>query len=126
MPRPRKLTIGLRERIAQAVSHGSSYRAAAQAAGIGESTLHSWLARGHRMVLSPTLPRRVTHTEEVELLDHQAALKAAEEEVDRRRGARDRLVLELVESKCRAADIAEILEMDRSAVYVMLDRARGR
>jgi transposase len=46
MPRPRKLTIGLRERMATAVSAGSSYRAAAQAAGIGESTLHSWLARG--------------------------------------------------------------------------------
>jgi transposase len=46
MPRPRKLTVGLRERIALAVAAGSSYRAAAQAAGIGESTLHSWLARG--------------------------------------------------------------------------------
>jgi DNA-directed RNA polymerase specialized sigma24 family protein len=46
MARPSRLTPRLRERIALAVSSGTSYRAAAQSAGVAESTLHSWLARG--------------------------------------------------------------------------------
>jgi transposase len=44
--RPSKLTPRLRGRIALAVSAGTSYKAAAQSAGVAESTLHSWLARG--------------------------------------------------------------------------------
>jgi transposase-like protein len=46
MARPSKLTPKLRERIAAAVSAGASYKAAAQTTGVGESTLHAWLARG--------------------------------------------------------------------------------
>lgn len=46
MARPSKLTPRLRERIALAVSSGASYRAAAASAGVAESTLHLWLARG--------------------------------------------------------------------------------
>ncbi len=46
MARPSRLTPRLREQIALAVSSGTSYRAAAQSAGVAESTLHSWLARG--------------------------------------------------------------------------------
>ena len=44
--RPTKLTYKVREKIALAVSAGASYRAAAGMAGVGESTLRSWLARG--------------------------------------------------------------------------------
>jgi transposase len=44
--RPSKLTAHVRERIAQAVSSGASYRAAALSAGVAESTVRSWLARG--------------------------------------------------------------------------------
>ena len=39
-------TVAQAEAIALAVSAGASYRAAAQSAGVAESTLHSWLARG--------------------------------------------------------------------------------
>ncbi len=46
MSRPLKLTPAVRERIELAVSAGASYRAAAASAGVGESTLRSWLARG--------------------------------------------------------------------------------
>ncbi len=78
------------------------------------------------MKTTETLPRRVTHAEELELLDHQAGLEKAEAEVDARRVARDQLILELVDDKCRVADIAEILNMDRSAVYLAIARARDR
>jgi transposase-like protein len=46
MARPTKLTPAVREKIVQAVAACSSYRAAALYAGVADSTLRSWLARG--------------------------------------------------------------------------------
>jgi hypothetical protein len=46
MGRPSKLTPRVRQAIVQAVSAGSTFRAAAEHAGVSERTLRSWLARG--------------------------------------------------------------------------------
>jgi len=46
MGRPCKLTPEVHQRIVQFLRHGNSQRAAAEAAGITESTLQLWLAQG--------------------------------------------------------------------------------
>lgn len=40
------MTPAVRKRVEQAILAGSSFRAAAEFAGVAESTFHSWLARG--------------------------------------------------------------------------------
>jgi hypothetical protein len=51
----RKLTPKVRQAIGRAVSAGSSYRAAAECAGVSDRTLRSWLARGRAERDAPRL-----------------------------------------------------------------------
>lgn len=88
MARPSKLTPALRERISQALSAGASYRAAAVSAGVGDSTLRAWLARG-RVEQAAGRPARGT----------QRAIKRARREAP---------YVELLESVEQAAARAEV------------------
>lgn len=47
MPRPTKLTPQRRKRLVRALADGNTRRTAAALAGIDDSTLRRWLARGH-------------------------------------------------------------------------------
>lgn len=95
MARPTKLTPALRERIAAAVSGGSSYHAAAMSAGVADSTLRAWLARGRAEQSTPRTARRT-----------QRATKL--------RARREAPYVELLESVERAAGRAEV----RAAVLI--------
>jgi transposase len=76
MPRigqPPKLTPKTRKAILNAISKGASRRAAAQAAGIGKTTLMNWLHEGRREGGSATMVQFVA---EVEQAEAQAAVAA--------------------------------------------------
>ena len=46
MARPTKLTEAVQRRICEAIAAGNTWRAVAEFAGIGESTMRNWLAKG--------------------------------------------------------------------------------
>lgn len=69
-------------------------------------------------------PRRLTGAEEQELLKVAARLEAADNEAAQARAERNRLVLELVDSKVRIVDIADVLKLSPKAIMDARDRAR--
>jgi DNA-binding NarL/FixJ family response regulator len=70
--------------------------------------------------------RRVTGSEEQELVAAAAKVKAAEAELEQRRTERERLIADLVDSNARVGDIAEILGLSTKAVRDARDRAHER
>ncbi len=70
-------------------------------------------------------PRRLTGKEEAELVHAAERLQTAETTVDEVMRARDRLIADVVQAGARVTDIADVLNMSRSAVYDAVDRALG-
>lgn len=70
----------------------------------------------------PMSPRRLSGKEEAELLDAVERLKAAESEVARLFGERDRLIADVVQAGARVTDVADVLNMSRNAVYAAVER----
>jgi hypothetical protein len=70
--------------------------------------------------------RRVTSSEERELLVAATRLKDAENEAEVRRAQRDQLIADLLDANARLPDIAEILRLTPKAIRDARDRARER
>lgn len=70
-------------------------------------------------------PRRLTGKEEAELVDAAKRLATTESRVAELLRDRDRLIAEIVQAGARVTDVADVLNMSRSAVYDAVDRALG-
>jgi hypothetical protein len=70
-------------------------------------------------------PRRLTGKEEGELLEVVERLKAAEAGVGQLMHERDRLIADVVQAGARVTDVADVLNLSRSAVYDAVERALG-
>ncbi len=71
------------------------------------------------------MPRRLTGSEETELLSAAERLAAAEAQADRLRRERNRLIAGLIDSGARIVDVADVLEMSTKAVRDARDRRDG-
>lgn len=69
-------------------------------------------------------PRRIRSPEEQELVATTAAVANAREQLRIALAARDRLIVELLDSQARAADISEITGLSSQAVYAAAERHR--
>jgi len=74
---------------------------------------------------APVPKRRVTGREEAELVSVATELAAAEEQAAQLRVQRDELIVQLLETNARVADIAEILGMSLKGVRDARDRSRA-
>jgi hypothetical protein len=70
-------------------------------------------------------PRRLSGSEEAELVAAADRLKAAERRVDELMRERDRLIADVVQAGARVTDVADVLKLTRNAVYAALERALG-
>jgi transposase-like protein len=71
-------------------------------------------------------PRRLTGSEEAELVAATKRLEKASRETERLADERDRLILEMTDAGARFSDIAEVLGVSRTTVYAAAERARAR
>lgn len=72
----------------------------------------------------PTVsPRRLTRADEAALLRAAKRLSGAESLVSERMRERDRLIAEMVQTGARVADVADVLNITRNAIYDAIKRA---
>jgi len=71
-------------------------------------------------------PRRLTGTEEAEIIEATRRLGAAQAEAERLSAERDALIAEIVQAGARVSDIAGVLGVTRTTIYAAVDRARQR
>jgi DNA-binding NarL/FixJ family response regulator len=79
-----------------------------------------------RMATFPRVsPRRLTGSEESELVAAADRLKAAERRAGELMRERDRLIADVVQAGARVKDVADVLNLTRNAVYAAVERALG-